>query len=177
MKKIFLTTLCFLFIFTVISCQTQKDLYTAFSENGFQLVFVRPVDFKKVNPIINNAKVDVTLHIKKHELARNPVCNYTLTVKKANATITDGVELAFVWETDDGLQTILPLTKERMFREIHGGKCDARFTLEFDKDDFAKMILSNSAIKVMFMTPEMYNVRFENHEFNYQIDNLRLMMN
>lgn len=180
MKKSFLFSFLVLSVLclsvSISSCKATKEVYTAFAGNGVQLVFIRPVDFKQVNPIIKNASLDITMHIVKQTFERNPVCNYTLTLSKSDIDVADEIEVAFVWLDDGELRQISALSKELLFRDLVKNKANVRFSLEFDKDEFAQMMGSDSPVRVLFVTPEIYNVRVENEEFNKQIDDVRLMM-
>lgn len=176
MKKSFLLAIFFVSLLCT-SCKTTPELYTAFSGSGVQLVFVRAVDFKQINPVIKKASIDVTLHLKKQSLEENPVCNYTITASKNNIAIVDDIDISFVWEDGGELKQISAVKKEQMFKQISGSNVNARFSLEFDKAEFKQMLDSSSPVKVLFVTPNLYNVRFENAEFNKQIDDVRLMMN
>lgn len=180
MRKSFLSSFLILSILflsvSFSSCKATKEVYTAFADNGVQLVFVRPVDFKQVNPIIKQASLDITMHIMKRSLERNPVCNYTLTLSKSDVDVAHEIEVSFVWLDDGELRQISALNKELLFRELAKNKLNVRFSMEFDKDEFTQMMSSNSPVRVLFVTPEIYNVRVENEEFNKQIDDVRLMM-
>lgn len=176
MKTIFRYSILFFLVLFVFACKTTNHLFLAAAPEGAQLVFLRPVEFKNINPVIKKASVDVTAQIKKMQLVENPIFNYTLVVSNGDLEMADSIEVTFVWEEDGEMKSLVPVEKTRLFKKINKKNGEARYSLSFDKDEFLQMLINGSRIKIIFITPDVYAVRVESESFNLQMEELKLML-
>lgn len=155
----------------LFSCASADRIYSSQGGDGGQIFFLRPFEVDVPPGRVSAVTMDITTHVRKGEITRNPVLNYSVYMAKGGDA--DAADVSITLSSPGARCAVL--SREAMYRDVQGKFLEARYTSELDKESFSALLRGGGDILIHIAFPDGKTEAVLSKELNLRMSDLRLV--